>query len=171
MGNNDSSINDILFLKEEHRGLKLKMEILEKQLFEFKFKLEQKIENLYETKTLSSSKGSLCFKKIDLNERVELLNPKLLELQNNISTSTFQEKISIEEIINMKPSGKENDLEKASLNSSISDNSTHFSAKSSFGANSIRSNSSVPEKKEKLTIQEKLKFSVGKIYSNSKNKF
>ncbi len=171
MGKNDTSINDTLFLKEENKSLKLKIEILEKQLFDFKFKLEQKIENLYETKTFNSSIGSYKFKKIDLDERLEQFNPKLIEISNDITTSPIHEKISIEEIISMKGNGKENDLEKASVNSSISDNSTHFSAKNSFGANSIRSNSSIPEKKEKLTIQEKLKFSIGKVYSNSKNKF
>ena len=66
-------------------------------------------------------------------------------------------------------SKKEND-DKICLNNSISNPSTNCSVKDSINSvnNSIRSYSNVNEKRDKLTIQEKLRFTSGKFYHNNK---
>ena len=150
-------------LKKEIQTLKIKIEILEKQNTNLKFHVQEKINNLYEPKLIEANKPKFEFKKIDLNERIQQFNPKLININPEICLENDLENQKID------CSKKEND-DKICLNNSISNPSTNCSVKDSINSvnNSIRSYSNVNEKRDKLTIQEKLRFTSGKFYHNNK---
>lgn len=157
-------------LKKEITELKLKNEILEKQLFDFKFKLGQQVEALYEKKP-SNHPNNISFKKIDLQERIksfEFIDKTLIEEKEIITLSNKQgEKMKLENktMIPEKSFNNKDEFDKQSVHSNYSNDSTQLSVKQSISSNqgSFRSNSINGENRERLTIQEKLKFSSGRI--------